>query len=47
MDATITSENIFRSFSIDSIIFNCGLIIMDAPFVLEGFFGTSRISPII
>ena len=47
LDATITSENIFRSSSIDAIIFNCGPLIMDASLVLENFFGRSRISPII
>ena len=40
------SENIFRSSSIDSIIFNCGPLTMDTSLVLEGFFGRSRISPI-
>ena len=27
LDATVTSENIFRSSSIDAIIFNCGPLI--------------------
>ena len=39
LNATITSENIFRSSSIDVIIFNCGSVIMDASLVLEDFFG--------
>ena len=47
LDATISSENIFRSSSIYAIIFNCGPLIMDAFLVLEDFFGRSRISPII
>ena len=47
MDATITSENIFRSSSIGAIIFNRGPLIMDASLVLEDFFGRSRISPVI
>ena len=47
LDATITSENIFRSSSIDAIIFNCGPLIMDASLLLEDLFGKSRISPII
>ena len=47
LDATVTSENIFRSSSIDAIIYNCGPLIMDASLVLEDFFGRSRISPII
>ena len=45
LDATIGSENIFRSSSIDGIIFNCGPLIMDTSLVLEDFFGGSRISP--
>ena len=47
MDATITSENVFRSFSVDAITFNCGPLIMDASLVLEDAFGRSRISPVI
>ena len=47
LDATITSENIFRSSSIDAIIFNSGPLIMDASLVLEDFLGRSRISTII
>ena len=47
LDTAITSENIFRSSSIDAIIFNCGPLIMDASLVLEDFFGRSRISSII
>ena len=47
LDATITSDNIFRSSSVDVIIFNCGPLIMDASFVLEDFFGRSRIPAII
>ena len=43
--ATISSENIFRSSSIDDIVFNCGPLIMDTSLVLEDFFGGSRISP--
>ena len=37
LDATITSENIFRISSIDVIIFNCGPLIMDAFLVLGTF----------
>ena len=44
MDATIISENIFI---IGTIILSCGLLIMDASFVLEDLFGRSRISSII
>ena len=47
LDATITSENVFRSFSVDAIIFNCRPLIMDASLVLEDAFGRSRISPVI
>ena len=47
LDATITSVNFFRSSSVDAIIFNCGLLIMDASLVLEDFFSRSRISPIV
>ena len=47
LDATITSENIFKSSSIDAIIFSCGPLIMDASLVLEDFFGRSKISLII
>ena len=47
LDATITSENTFRSSSIDAIIVNCGPLIMDASLVSKDFFGRSRISPII
>ena len=47
LDPTITSENIFRSSSIDAIICNCGPLIMDASLDFEDFFGRSRISPII
>ena len=47
LDATITSRNIFRSSSIDAIIFNCGPLIMEAYFVLEEFFSRSRIPPVI
>ena len=47
LDATITSENIFRSSSIDAIIFNCGPLILEASLVLGDFFGRFRISPII
>ena len=39
LDATITSENIFRNPSIGGIIFNCEPFIMDASLVLEDFFG--------
>ena len=46
-DATITSENIFRSSSIDAIKFNCGPFIVDASLVSEDVFGRSRIPPII
>ena len=38
MYATITSDNIFRSFNVDAIIYTCGPIIMDASLVLEDFF---------
>ena len=44
MDVTITSENIFRSSSIDAILFNGGPLIMDASLVLEDFLDRSRIS---
>ena len=47
MDATITSENTFRSSSIDAITFNRGPLIMDASLVLEDFFVRSWVSPII
>ena len=47
LDATITLENIFKSSSIDALIFNCGQLIMDASLVLEDFLGRSRIRPII
>ena len=47
LDATITLENIFRGSSIDTIIFNCGSLIIDASLVLEDFLGWSKISPII
>ena len=47
LDTTITSDNIFISSSIDTIIFNCEPLIMDASFDLENFFGRSRISPTI
>ena len=40
MDAIITSENIFRSSSVGTIIFNCVSLIKD-------FYGSSRISPIV
>ena len=36
-DATITSENIFRSSSIDAIIFDCGPLTMDTSLVLMQF----------
>ena len=36
-DATITSENIFRSSSTDAIVFNCGPLTIDASLVLETF----------
>ena len=45
LDASITSENIFRSSSIDAITFNYGSYIMDASLALEDFFGMSRVSP--
>ena len=47
LDATMTSENIFRSSGIDVLVFNFGLLIMDASLVSEDFFGRSRISAII
>ena len=47
LDAIIISEYIFRSSSIDVIIFNCGPLIMDASLVVDDFFGTSRIPAII
>ena len=47
LDATITSENIFRSSSINAITFNCRSLIMDASLVLEEFCSRSRIPPII
>ena len=43
MDATITSENIFKSSSVDAIIFDCGPIILDVSLVLEELFNRSRI----
>ena len=42
LDANVTSENIFRSSSIDAIIFNCGPLVMDASLVLEDFFDRFR-----
>ena len=39
--------NIFRSSSIDAIIFNCGSLLMNISRVLEDFFGGSKIPPII
>ena len=47
LDATITSENIFRSSSINAIIFNCGPLILEVSLVLWDFFSWFRISPII
>ena len=47
MDAIITSDNVFRSSSIDVIIFNCGPLIIDASLVLEDSFVKSRITAII
>ena len=47
LDATITSDNIFGSSSIDAIIFNYRPLIMYASLVLEDFFSNSRILPII
>ena len=47
LDAIIISMYIFRSSSIDVIIFNCGPLIMDASLVVDDFFGTSRILAII
>ena len=46
LDATITSENIFRSSSIDAVILSCGPLLVDASLVSEEFFVRSRISPI-
>ena len=43
LGGTITSENIFRSSSIDAIK-NRGKLIMNASAVAEDFFGRSRIS---
>ena len=40
LDATITSQNIFTSSSIDAITFNSGPLIMDVSLVLEKFFKT-------
>ena len=45
--ATITLKNIFRSSSFDTIMFNCGPLIMDASLVSEDFFSRSRIPPVI
>ena len=42
LDASVTSENIFISSSIDTII-----LILDASLVLEDFLSRSRIPPII
>ena len=47
MDAIITSDNVFRSSSIDVIIFNCGPLIIDASLLLEDSFVKSRITAII
>ena len=47
LDAITTSENIFRTSSIDAITFNFGPLIMDTSLVLEEFFGRSRVSLII
>ena len=46
MDANITSENIFKSSSVDAIIFDCGPIILDVSLVLEELFNRSRIPTI-
>ena len=43
LDATITSENIFRSSSIDVTIFNFGPLILNASLSLDDFFGRFRI----
>ena len=42
-----TLKNIFRSYSNDAIIFNCEPYIMDVSLVLEDFFRSSKILPII
>ena len=47
LDAAITSDNIFRSSSIDAVTLKCGPLIMDTSLVLEDAFGRSRILPII
>ena len=47
LDATFTSENIFRSSSIDTIIFDRGPLIMDTFHVSVDVFGRSRVPPII
>ena len=47
LDSAITSKNIFRSSCTDAILFNCGPFVMNVSLVLDGFFGRSRISPII
>ena len=46
MDATITSENMFRNSGIDAIIFNYGPLKIYASLILEDFFGRSRILPL-
>ena len=38
-------QNIFRSSSIDGIVCNSGLLIMDTSLVLENFFSRSKIRP--
>ena len=47
MDATVTSENFFRRPIVDAIAFNCEPLTMDASLVLEDFFGSSRIPPMV
>ena len=47
MDAAITSDDIFRSSSIDVVIFNFVPLFTDASLVLEDFLGRFRVSSII
>ena len=47
LDATVTSENFFRRSIVDAIAFNCEPLTMDASLVLEDFFGSSGIPPMV
>ena len=47
LNATITSDNIFRKSSMYAIAFNCEPLIVEDLLVLEDFFGSSGVLPII